>query len=160
MRYWLYAVLLVALPLGALAAPATKHEPAKRLYDRVMEEFQRHDYEAALAGFRFFLEVYGQTRLASSAQYWIGESELRLGRYRQAVASFDVLAARYPTSPKLPASAYKKALAYRKLGFPREARTLLERVIAQFPRSPEAQLARKTLKSLEDSEPAVRVTRE
>ena len=160
MRYWLYAVLLVALPLGALAAPATKQEPAKRLYDRVMEEFRRHDYEAALAGFRFFLELYGQTPLASSAQYWIGESELRLGRYRQAVASFNVLAARYPTSPKLPASAYKKALAYRKLGFPHEARALLERVIAQFPRTPEAQLARKTLKSLEDSEPSVRVTRE
>jgi len=49
----------------------------------VMEEYKHRDYEAALAGFRFFLELHGQSSLAPNAQYWMGECQYRLGRYKE-----------------------------------------------------------------------------
>jgi len=138
-------VLVVMVPASGLGV-TDPSDPAKRLYDRVMVEFQHKDYEAALAGFRLFLELYRGNRLASSAQYWIGECEFRLGRYRDAAASFEKVIGRYPKSQKVPSATVKKALAYDKLGMATESRILLERVIVQFPGSPEADLARKALK--------------
>lgn len=140
-------ILLLLIPNSSTleAAPSSKQDHAKRLYDRVMEEFHNKDYEAALAGFRFFLELHGRSPLASSAQYWIGECEYRLGRYREAVASFDKVMMQYRTSPKLAAATLKKALIYQKLGLSNESRILLERVLIQFPDTQEAALARKAL---------------
>ena len=138
--FWLIVSLVVP---PAFAAPA--RESPQHLYDKVMEEFHKKDYEAALAGFRFFLELHGRSSLASSAQYWVGECEYRLGRYRDAVASFEKVMTRYPDSPKLPDATYKKAVIYEKLGLHNESRILLERILVQFPNTQAAELAKKSL---------------
>jgi TolA-binding protein len=57
----------------------------KILYDRVMEEYKHRDPEAALAGFRFFLELHGQSLLVAKAQYCVEECQYRLGRYKEAL---------------------------------------------------------------------------
>lgn len=136
----LLAALLV-LPPAVFPADDT----AKRLYDRVMSEFQNKDYEAALAGFRLFVELHGQSSLAPSAQYWIGECEYRLGRYGEAVTSFDKVLTSYPSSVKIASATLKKALSFQKLGLANQSRILLERVLVQFPTSQEADLAKKAL---------------
>ncbi len=110
------AVILLMLCSASVQSAPTQTDSPKRLYDRVMKEFQEKDYEAALAGFRFFLDLHGKSSLASSAQYWIGECEFRLGRYRDAMQSFELVLARYPSSPKVAAATLKKALTYEKLG--------------------------------------------
>jgi tol-pal system protein YbgF len=148
---WRMRVLLLCVFLGLfLSTPALAVTPPsdapKGFYDRVMEEFQHKDYEAALAGFRLFLELHGQSPLASSALYWIGECEYRLGRFQDAVLSFERVITRYPHSQKVASSTLKKAMAYEKLRMRNEARILFERVVVQFPRSPEAAAAKKALK--------------
>jgi hypothetical protein len=50
------------------AAAIQAEDSARHMYDRVMEEFKRHDYGAALAGFRFFMDLHGQTSLAAKAK--------------------------------------------------------------------------------------------
>jgi TolA-binding protein len=90
--------------------------------------------------------MHGQSPLAPSAQYWIGECEYRMGRYKDAVTSFEKAMTRYPGSPKLAAATLKKALTYQKLGLDNQSRILLERVVIQFPASQEAELAKKALK--------------
>ena len=145
MKRLIAVILLVVWPVIVPAAPS-KTDPPKRLYDRVMKEFQEKDYEAALAGFRFFLALHGKSPLASSAQYWIGECEFRLGRYRDAMQSFDTVLSRYPSSPKFAAATLKKALTYEKLGQMNESRILLERIAVDFPNTQEAELAKKALR--------------
>jgi len=140
---WVFLAFLAVSP--ALAATTPSDAP-KRFYDRVMEEFQHKDYEAALAGFRLFLELHGQSPLASSALYWIGECEYRLGRYQNAVLSFEQVLTRYPHSQKVASATLKKAMAYDKLRMKNEARILFERVVVQFPQSPEAEAAKKALR--------------
>ena len=143
-------LLCLCLCLGCLwctpVFATTPSDAPKRFYDHVMAEFQHKDYEAALAGFRLFLELHGQSPLASSALYWIGECEYRLGRFQDAVLSFEQIITRYPHSQKVASATLKKAMAYDKLRMKNEARILFERVIVQFPRSPEAETAKKALR--------------
>ena len=140
------ATILVAANLS-LAAPSQIQDTSRRLYDRVMEEYKHRDYEAALAGFRLFMELYGQSLLAANAQYWIGECQYRLGRYKDAVATFYNVVSYYPLSPKLAASTLKIAQAYAKLGDHEKARMMFERVVDQYPDSIEAGVARKAIET-------------
>jgi tol-pal system protein YbgF len=137
-------VVLFSLNL-AVAAPSNMQDSSRQLYDRVMEEFTHRDYEAALAGFRFFLELHGQSSLAANAQYWVGECQYRLGRYKEALKSFYHVVSYYPLSPKLTASTLKIGQTYTRMKDHEKARRMYERVIDQYPESAEAELARKAL---------------
>ncbi|WP_455377883.1 tol-pal system protein YbgF [Petrachloros mirabilis] len=136
-------VCLGMAPAMVNAAPIQAQDAARHMYDRVMEEFKRHDYEAALAGFRFFLDLHGQTSLAANAQYWMGECQFRMGRYKDALQSFYQVVSYYPLSHKLPASTLKIGQTYEKLRDREKARMMFEKVIEQYPDSPEADIARK-----------------
>lgn len=146
MRWLLLCVVFVLFSITSGLALTPPADAPKRFYDHVMEEFQHKDYEAALAGFRLFLELHGQNPLASSAVYWTGECEFRLGRFHDAVLSFERLITHYPRSQKVASATLKKAMAYEKLRMSNEARILFERVVVQFPRSPEAAAAKKALR--------------
>lgn len=132
-------------PLITWAAPVQVQDTARHLYDRVMEEFKHRDYEAALAGFRLFLELHGQTSLAANAQYWVGECQFRMGRYKDALKAFYNVVSYYPLSPKLAASTLKIGQTYTKLKDHEKARMMYERVVDQYPDSPEAELAKKAI---------------
>ena len=136
--------LLLSLNL-AVAAPSNRQDSTRHLYDRVMDEYKHRDYEAALAGFRFFLELHGQSSLAANAQYWMAECQYRLGRYKEALKTFYHVVSYYPLSPKLAASTLKIGQIYTKLKDHEKARTMYERVIDEYPDSHEAELARKAL---------------
>ncbi|GKS56750.1 hypothetical protein YTPLAS18_02770 [Nitrospira sp.] len=137
--------VLVLIGSPSLAAPPEKSDASRRLYDRVMEEYRHRDYQAALAGFHFFLELHGTSGLAPSARYWLGECQYRLGRYDDAMTTFLNLVSYYPLNPKMAATTLKIAMTYRKLGQPEEARITFERVVEEWPDSMEADVARKEL---------------
>ncbi|MGH7181465.1 MAG: tol-pal system protein YbgF [Nitrospiraceae bacterium] len=157
----LSGVLAMLLSLNlALAAPSNRQESSRHLYDRVMEEYKHRDYEAALAGFRFFLDLHGQSSLAANAHYWMGECQYRLGRYKEALKTFYHVVSYYPLSPKLAASTLKIGQTYTRLKDHEKARTMYERVIDEYPESPEAELARKALDAapMRDVEPTPQLT--
>ena len=145
----LVSTCLVIAMLGfttpSLAASTNGQDTSRHLYDRVMEEFTHGDYEAALAGFRLFIEVHRQSTLAANAQYWIGECQYRQGRYQDALISFYNVRAYNPESPKLAASAFKIGQTYSRLGDHHKARLMFDRVLDQYSEGPEAHLARKAL---------------
>ena len=51
---------------SSFAAPNQTHDTSRRLYDRIMTEFKHREYEAALAGFRLFMELHSQSALAAN----------------------------------------------------------------------------------------------
>jgi len=137
-------VLLCSLNL-AIAAPSNIQESSRHLYDRVMEEYKHRDYTAALAGFRFFLELHGQSSLAANAQYLVAECQYRLGRYKEALKSYYHVVSYYPLSPKLAASTLRIGQTYTRLKDHEKAHMMYERVVDQYPESAEAETARKVL---------------
>lgn len=142
------AMVLVSILASAsdlIAAAPQPPDASRRLYDRVMEEFRHKDYTAALAGFRFFLELHGQSSLSANAQYWMGECQYRMGRHDEALASFFKLLSDYPMSQKLAASTLKIGQIYTRQGDLEKAQMMYERVTSQYPDSPEAEVARKAM---------------
>jgi tol-pal system protein YbgF len=143
-------VFLLSIWVTAPSLAATKvHDTSVHLYERVMDEYKHGDYEAALAGFRLFLELHRQSPLAANAQYWIGECQYRLGRYQDALNSLYNVRAYNAVSPKLAASAFKIGQTYSKLGEYEKARLTFDRVIDQYPHGVEAELARKAMDSMD-----------
>lgn len=126
----------------SVAAPQTD---ARQLYDRVMEEFQQKEYEAARAGFELFLSLHGKSKYAGSAQFWIGECYYRLSQLPEAMTAFQKVLRHYPDSSKIAGATLKIGLIYGKLGQSDPSRILLERVLVKFPQSQEAIVARKAL---------------
>lgn len=126
----------------AFAVPQSE---ARQFYDRVMEEFQQKEYEAAQAGFELFLTLHGKSNYAGSAQFWIGECYYRLSRLAEAKEAFQKVLSHYPQNTKTAGATLKLGLIYGKQGQPDPARILLHRVIIEFPHSHEATVARKAL---------------
>ncbi|HVG02418.1 MAG TPA: tol-pal system protein YbgF [Nitrospira sp.] len=146
------SVLFASVLLGHLvvapslhATPAQSPDASRRLYDRVMEEFRHKDYNAALAGFRFFLELHGQSALSANAQYWMGECHYRLGHFKDALDAFYNVISYYPLSQKLAAATLKIGQIYGRQGDREKAQMMYERVTDQYPDSAEAEVARKAL---------------
>lgn len=133
---------------AAAAAPASTQEVSRRLYDRVMDEFRRRDYEAALAGFRLFVEIHGGSSLAGSAQYWMGECQYRLRHYRDALETFYIVISHESGSAKVAVSTLRIAQIYGKLGNKDKARLMYERVVDEHPDAPEAEVARQALETI------------
>ena len=150
-------ILPLILIAGSPSFAASPHmqDTTRRLYDRVMDEFKHRDYEAAMAGFRLFIELHGQSDLAANAQYWIGECQYRRGRYRAALKSFSEVLSTYPLSPKLPASTLKMGQTYTKLGDREKALLMFDRVVTEYPDSAEAELARKAMETVTPREEGV-----
>jgi len=150
----LRTVFFTIVFLGSLAgAPdlfavsAQPPDAPHRLYDRVMEEFRHKDYEAALAGFQFFLALHPQSSLSANAQYWMGECQYRTRRYKDALESFYSVISSYPLSHKLAASTLKIGQIYAKQGDREKSLMMYERVTDQYPDSAEAEVARKALEA-------------
>lgn len=142
---WAFLASLCWFAAPSFAASPQVPDTSRQLYDRVMEEFKHGDYEAALAGFRLFLELHRQSPLAANAQYWIGDCQYRLGRYNDALDSFSKVASYDPASPKLAASAFKIGQTYSRLGENKKARAMFDRVVDEYPNGAEAELARKAI---------------
>jgi tol-pal system protein YbgF len=126
--------------------PGSPQDPDRHLFSRIMAEVAHHDYEAAAAGFRLFVELYPTSSLSIHAHYWLGECEYQLGHYQEAIDALDQALSQTPFNAPLAAAAFlRKGTSYARLGDVRHSRNLLELIVVQFPATEEAAKARQTL---------------
>ena len=126
------------------AAPSGPFDPGE-LYDLALGDFQRGSYDVAIRQFNQYIEYFPESDLADDAQYYIGESYYTQSLYTQALDAYELLLDSYPDENKVPATLLKIAFVKVARKEPAEARSYLERVIADFPDSEEARLARMRL---------------
>ena len=128
------------------ALPGSPDDPDRHFFSRIMAEVAHHDYEAAVAGFRLFVELHPTSPLSVQADYWLGECEYQLRHYHEAIDALDHALSRTPLNASLAAAAFlRKGHSYARLGDVRHSRNLLELVVVQFPATNEAAKARQTL---------------
>ena len=101
----------------------------------------------ARLGFREFLRVFPTHERAPDALFYIGES-FEQTTPDSAAAVYEQLVRSYPNSPRAPSALYKQGLLAEQRGDKATARTFYSRVIAGYPRSPEADLARQNQQRL------------
>jgi tol-pal system protein YbgF len=128
-------------------APDTTENPTV-LYQTAYRDYQRGNYDLAIAGFRDFVAKFPKSDLAPNAAYWIGESLYSQRKYRGSIAQFDLVVNDYPTSDKVPSALLKKGYAYISLGEKAQGIVQLQYVVHEHPKSPEATKAREELKKL------------
>jgi tol-pal system protein YbgF len=127
--------------------PAKAHD-AVRLYRQSFEEYKKHRYEAAIAGFQRFVQENPTHGYADNAIYWMGESYYDRGLWRKALQTFQQVIQNYPLENKVPDAMLKLGLCQKQLNNIRQAREILLQVSELYPKSPVARIANSRLKSL------------
>jgi tol-pal system protein YbgF len=159
------------LPTGNIPAPSTTSEPSRaappavftqpptsaptqpvvdpaleqRAYDQGLEHFRSARFGEAVTQFQLFIRGYPRSPLASSAQYWIGNSLYATRDFRGAIAAQRQLLNQYPDSNKAPDALLNIATSQSEIGDLQGARATLQEVNAKYPSSEAAAKARQRL---------------
>ena len=130
------------------ATPSGAGSPGPdQMYDLTMQQYRRGSFTTARLGFREFLRLYPNDERASDALYYVGES-FAPENPDSASAVYQDVVKRFPNSPRAPSALYKLGLLAQQRGDKAGARTFFARVLAGYPRSDEANLARDRLQAL------------
>lgn len=134
---------------AAAGKPPTGTDPAEaRAYDAAQNQRRIGNYAAAIIAFQDFVKRYPKSPLASSAQYWVGDSYFNMRDYRLAIQSQRTLIAQYPDSQKVPDALLNIASSQIELGETAVARKTMEEILARHPVSEAAEKAKRRLASL------------
>jgi tol-pal system protein YbgF len=134
-------------PGGETKPPASVPD-ADTLYKSGLSYFNGGQYQLAVQAFQEYLQYYGETDLASNAQFYIGECYYSQGNYSQAIEEYNKCLERYPRGNKLPAAQLKKGYALLAMDQQEAGVRELRSLIQRFPSSREAELARQRLRKL------------
>lgn len=115
-------------------------------YEAAMGAFQRGSLATARSGFQEFLRIAPNDRRAAEAQFYIGETYAR--DPDAAIAAYQRVVDRYPTSPRAPGALLRIAKLEIARGDRTQARAHLNQILRSYPRSDEADEARTQLQRL------------
>jgi len=131
-----------------LSAPSGPPPSADTLYSNGLRDLTGGKYELAHSEFQDYLKYYGDTDLASNAQYWLGEIAYAQKDFNTAVQQYDKVITDYPKSFKLASAHYKKGMAMLELGQRNSGVKELRDVVRRYPGTEEERRARAKLKEL------------
>jgi tol-pal system protein YbgF len=121
---------------------------ADTLYSNGLRDITSGKYDLARTEFQDYLKYYGDTDLASNAQFYLGEIAYSQKQYQQALGEYEKVLNNYPKSFKLAPARLKKGMALDKLGQKAAAVREFREVIRRYPNTEEDRQARAKLKEL------------
>jgi tol-pal system protein YbgF len=130
------------------SAPSGPPPSADSLYSNGLRDITSGKYDLARSEFQDYLKFYGETDLASNAQFYLGEIAYSQKQYDQAVDEYDKVLNNYPKSFKLAPARLKKGMAQIELGQKNPGIKELREVIKRYPGTEEERRARAKLKDL------------
>jgi len=132
-------------PGGADSAGGAPGEPgAEQLYDLAVRQLRAGSPQTARQALQKLLSDYPQHDRVPDALFQLGESWIGTSP-DSAAQAYERIVKQYPGSPRAPAALYKLGLMAEQRGDQRAARLYYNRVVAGYPRSEEAALARAKL---------------
>jgi tol-pal system protein YbgF len=147
-------------PTGGVSAisssPGGPAPSADTLYSNGLRDITSGKYELARSEFQDYLKYYGDTDLASNAQFYLGEIAYSQKNYEQAVQEYDKVLSNYPKSFKLAPARLKKGMALIEMGQKTPGIKELREVVKRYPGTEEERRARARLKDMGVSVTATR----
>ncbi|MEL7047505.1 MAG: tol-pal system protein YbgF [Pseudomonadota bacterium] len=116
-------------------APLPSGEP-KSTYETAYGYLLQQDYTSAETAFGDFVKRFPNDKLASNAQYWLGETHFVRGQYKSAAGAFLKGYETYRSGAKAPDSLLKLAMSLEKLGQKDAACSSLSELTVRFPQAP------------------------
>ncbi len=117
---------------------------AEELYELAIRQLRAGSPETARQALYKLLHDYPQHDRVPDALFQLGESWARTNA-DSAAHAYERVAREYPNSPRAPTALYKLGLLAERRGDHRAARVYYQRVVAGYPHSEEAELARNKL---------------
>jgi tol-pal system protein YbgF len=118
------------------------------LYAEAKKAFDQGKMEEARKGFQQLIATYPKSQQADNAQFWIGETYYLEKWYEKAILEYQKVIENYPAGNKIPAALLKQGLSFLNIGETNNARLLLKELVAKYPKTNEADIAKKKLASL------------
>ncbi|MGZ3695899.1 MAG: tetratricopeptide repeat protein [Bdellovibrionota bacterium] len=115
-------------------------------YDAALKAYLAKDFDAAINGFRSYLEVNAAGKKANAAHYYLGDCLFRNKDYQNAIMEFGVVHEKTPTTTLGRKSTLKLAESFKALGKPKDAKAFAQLLVQSSPESAEAKQAKKFLK--------------
>ena len=128
--------------------PAGPPPSADTLYSNGLRDLTGGKYDLAHSEFQDYLKYYGDTDLASNAQFWLGEIAYAQKNYDGAVDEYNKVINNYPKSFKLAPAHLKKGMALLELGQKSSGVKELREVVRRYPGTEEERRARAKLKDM------------
>lgn len=136
-------------PTGAAGSqPAAAAPSADTLYSNGLRDITSGKYDLAKSEFQDYLKYYGDTDLASNAQFYLGEIAYSQKQFSEAVGEYEKVLTTYPKSFKLAPARLKKGMALIELGQKSAGARELREVVKRYPGTEEERRARARLKEM------------
>lgn len=143
-------------PPGPGATDTTPTQPpvkpaipdADSLYQSGLSAYNGGQFDLAIQSFQEYLQYYGDSDQAASAQFFIGDCYYNEKNYSKAVEEYNKCLDRYPKGNRLPAAQLKKGYALLALNQKKAGETELRSLVQRYPGTREASLAAQKLRQL------------
>lgn len=140
---------VIAPPVPAPPPSASVQSP-EILYRQAMNDYQKGHFDLSKKEFGDVVSQFPDSHLASSAQFWVGQSDFNMKNFSNAIDSYNRVITKYQDSPKRAIAYFKMARAYELLGKKKEAIHNYRRVLELFPLDRQLdELAKRRLSRLE-----------
>jgi len=133
------------LPAQSQASPAPDPE---EIYAEAYKLYKEKKFSPARESFLTFLNQFPDTEYSDNAQFWVAECYYRENKYEEAILAYEEVAKKYPQGNKIPDALLKQGLCFQAIGDNISSRILLQRVIEDYPKSPQAEIARKQMEKI------------
>ena len=135
-------------PTGPTAANGAPAMPPDTLYETAFRDRSGGKPDMALKEFNDYVQLYGDTDKAPSAQFWIGQIFFEQRDFPNAIKAFDQVLERWPPNNKTPEAMLKKGQALVLMDKRTDGASEFRQILTKFPRSDMAPKACSELKAL------------
>jgi tol-pal system protein YbgF len=132
-------------PSASAAGPPAS---ADVLYSNALRDINGKHYELATQEFQDYMKYYGDTDLASNAQFYLGEVAFMQNQFQLALESYNKVIENYPKSFKTASARMRKGLCLAELGQKAAAVRELRAVVRLYPGTDEAKRAAAKLREM------------
>jgi tol-pal system protein YbgF len=142
---------LKSAPTGTAATekkPEAKALEPSEAYQQAKADYDKGNFDLAIAGFENYLKLYPDASQADAARYWIGECWYSKKEYNKAIEEFSKVLKNHPRSEKAPGARLKIGLSYLNEKNTAKAKEHLNRVVKEYPNSKEADIAKDRLRKI------------
>ena len=142
----------VAAPPSSTPAPcdssrSTSNVPGPAtLYDAAMSQLQNGSFRTARTGFELLLSTYPNYENASAALLHVGDAHKGERNLTAADSVYQLVVDRFPRSGEAPQALYRRGRILWDADKKPEARVIFTRLVKEYPRSDEADLANRLLR--------------
>ena len=136
------------IPPGGPAASGPPPASADVLYSNALRDINGKHYDLATQEFQDYMKYYGDTDLASNAQFYLGEVAFMQNQYQVALDAYNRVIENYPKSFKTASARMRKGFCLAELGQKASAVRELRAVVRLYPGTDEAKRAAAKLKEM------------